>query len=235
MGANGVTSSRLLLALFAFSSFSVRLSWLGAGGIGYWGLNMLYGSMFSVALVPALALALAGSSAAGAEIAGDRFFQNLSDLCGQTYAGEAIETENVENPFGQDRLVMHVHTCTDSDIRIGFHVGENRSRTWVISKTDAGLQLKHVHLGEDGKEDEVSYYGGMASPAGTEWRQEFPADTYSKELFTRTGLERSLTNVWVIELADQDFFAYALTRPNYTVRVEFDLKDETDTPAPLPK
>ncbi|GER08482.1 hypothetical protein GCM10007972_23450 [Iodidimonas muriae] len=91
--------------------------------------------------------------------------------------------------------------------------------------------MKHIHRDENGRPEQLSFYGGMATSNGTEWRQEFPADAYSKEIFAAAGLEQSLQNIWSLEIGEQEFFAYALTRPEYKVRVAFDLKNPI---SPLP-
>ncbi len=183
-----------------------------------------------------VALSITGlNAAANAGNISDRFLQNLSSLCGQTYIGQAVENETTANPFGQEQLVMHVKDCSDTEIRIAFHVGQDRSRTWVVSQTDNGLQLKHIHLDEDGNPDSLSLYGGLANSSGTEWRQEFPVDAYSKDLFTNAGITPSLQNVWSLEIIDQALFAYDLTRPAYHVRVEFDLTNPVPAPAPVSK
>ena len=48
---------------------------------------------------------------------------------------------------------MHVRECSEDAIRIPFHVGEDRSRTWVVTRTANGLRLKHDHRHEDGSEE----------------------------------------------------------------------------------
>jgi hypothetical protein len=55
---------------------------------------------------------------------------------------------------------MHVRTCSENALRIPFHVGDDHSRTWVITRTENGLRLKHDHRHEDGSEDAVTQYGG---------------------------------------------------------------------------
>ena len=37
---------------------------------------------------------------------------------------------------------MHVRSCTPTEIRVPFHVGEDRSRTWVITRTDGGASAE---------------------------------------------------------------------------------------------
>ncbi|HYH95035.1 hypothetical protein, partial [Hyalangium sp.] len=118
---------------------------------------------------------------------------------------------------------MHVRDCSASEIRIPFAVGEDRSRTWVVTRTATGLRLKHDHRHEDGSEDTRSQYGGDTRAAGTESRQEFPADDFSKALFQKEGIPASVDNVWALELQPEQLFAYELRRPSRFFRVEFDL------------
>ncbi len=77
-------------------------------------------------------------------------------------------TENVpDDPaLSAATLVMHVRECSDAEIRIPFFVDDDRSRTWVLSRTDTGLGLKHDHRHEDGTEDSVTQYGGDTAHTG---------------------------------------------------------------------
>jgi len=153
----------------------------------------------------------------------------LSVHCGKAYEGRLVSTDEADADFlGQD-MVMHVRDCDESGIRVPFHVGDDRSRTWVITRTSGGLRLKHDHLHEDGEEDEVSQYGGDALAVDNAERIEFPVDDYSVDLFNGTGLTASVTNVWALELTD-DLFAYELRRTNRHFRVEFDLTRPVSTP-----
>jgi hypothetical protein len=152
----------------------------------------------------------------------DIFLSRLSQLCGQRFEGKVASTDAADADMASKRLLMHVRDCSAEEVRIPFHVGEDRSRTWVITKTDSGLRLKHDHRHEDGTEDVLSQYGGDTADGGTASRQEFPADAFSKELFQREGNPASVTNVWAIEATDT-LFAYELRRPQRFFRVEFDL------------
>ena len=58
----------------------------------------------------------------------DAFFANLTALCGQSYAGRVVSTDAADADMAGQALVMHVRDCSDSEIRIPFNVGENRSR-----------------------------------------------------------------------------------------------------------
>ncbi len=172
----------------------------------------------------ALALALGACASASAPASPqDAFFANLRALCGQSFEGRVVTTDAADATFASERLVMQVRECSDDVIRVPFHVGENRSRTWVISRTDAGLRLKHDHRHEDGSEDVLTQYGGDTANAGTAERQEFPADEHSRRLFTQNSIPQSVTNVWAVEVHPGRTFVYELRRPNRHLRVEFDL------------
>jgi len=172
---------------------------------------------------------------APATTAQDAFFDNLAALCGNAYAGE-VEVDRPESPgnnaFAGQELVMHVRECNDEEIRIPFHVGEDRSRTWIVTRTDDGLRLKHDHRLEDGSDDPVTMYGGDTASEGTANRQEFPVDTFSQEMFTREGMQVSNTNVWAIDVEPGGHYTYELARTdqNRLFRVRFDLTNPIEAP-----
>lgn len=157
-------------------------------------------------------------------------FDSLTALCGQAFAGALVSNDPQDADFADAAMVMHVRDCDAGAIRIPFHVGDDRSRTWVLTRTDAGLRLKHDHRHEDGTEDEITQYGGDSRSVSA-LRAEFPADDYSKALFERTGLTASVGNVWAIELTPT-MFAYELKRENRFFRVEFDVTEPVPAPPP---
>jgi hypothetical protein len=153
----------------------------------------------------------------------DEFMANLIKLCGQTHEGRLVTTDPADADFAGKKLVMGPVACNGNEVKIPFAVGDNRTRTWVITRTNVGVRLKHVHRHDDGTEDKVSRYGGDTASAGTETRQEFPADEFSKLIFRANKLDRSVDNVWAVEAAPGKHFAYELRRPNRFFRVEFPL------------
>lgn len=161
-----------------------------------------------------------------------QFFANLRTLCGQAFAGEVVSTDAADAAFASARLVMHVRTCSTDEIRIPFHVGEDRSRTWVITRSALGLRLKHDHRHEDGAPDVLTQYGGDTASVGSVERQEFPADDYSKTLFVENNIPQSAANIWALELHPSRMLAYELRRPNRYFRVEFDLTAPVQAPPP---
>lgn len=170
------------------------------------------------------ALALALSSCASTPASPqDQFFASLHALCGQSFEGRVVTTDAADASFANSRLVMHVRECSANEVRVPFHVGENRSRTWVITRAADGLRLKHDHQHEDGSEDALTQYGGDTGSEGSAERQEFPADVFSRALFTQNNILQSIDNVWAIEVHPGRTFAYELRRPNRHFRVEFDL------------
>ena len=152
----------------------------------------------------------------------DAFFMRVQALCGRSFAGRVVTTDPADADFADKALMMRVAQCSPHEIRIPFTVGEDRSRTWVITRTAAGLRLKHDHRHPDGTPDAVTMYGGDSLPPGSATRQEFPVDAESIALFRSAGLLRSVTNIWALE-ADSQRFAYELRREGRHFRVEFDL------------
>ncbi|GMQ25765.1 hypothetical protein Aoki45_24470 [Algoriphagus sp. oki45] len=156
----------------------------------------------------------------------EAFWKNLSAHCGKAYEGKLISPESDSRFNG--KLIMHVRSCEEGKIRIPFFVGEDRSRTWVLTQEGNGLiQLKHDHRHEDGSEDRVTQYGGKASNTGSATTQFFPADQFTANL-----LPAAVGNVWWITLDDTSF-TYNLRRLGsetlFTVR--FDLTEPVEPPA----
>lgn len=175
-----------------------------------------------------LALVLGISACAAPQ---PQFMDNLRAICGQSFSGRLVSNDPVDADMRLTPMTMEVVTCTPNEIRIPFHVGENRSRTWVITHNQTGLRLKHQHNHQDGSEDTLSQYGGDTANPGTATRQEFPVDEFSKQLFEREGLQVSMTNIWAVEITPK-MYAYELRRQNRHFRVEFDLTQPVAAPPP---
>ncbi|MGV9006013.1 MAG: hypothetical protein ACOH1H_04650 [Brevundimonas sp.] len=177
-----------------------------------------------VAAVAALALTL--SSCAGlprAETPQDVFFARLTALCGQTFAGGLVTADAADADLAGQPMRMQVRDCSAQAIRIPFRIGEDRSRTWVITRTPDGLTLKHDHRDAQGRPEGLHWYGGNTVTAGTAGRQEFPVDPESIALFNAADAAVSTTNVWAMEVQPGQTFAYELRRADRHFRVEFDL------------
>jgi hypothetical protein len=159
----------------------------------------------------------------------DEFWSRLTALCGNAYGGRVAESVPPDTVMSAQALVMHVRDCSADTIRIPFHVGENRSRTWVLTREASGLRLKHDHRHEDGSADSVTMYGGDTRSEGSPDRQEFFADPLTAAL-----IPAARTNIWTIEISPGQAFAYALRREgsDRRFRAEFDLTTAVPTPPP---
>ena len=170
-----------------------------------------------------------------AESAVGQFFAAIGEHCGKAYKGQVIKDHPASEPnaFAGVDLVMHVSECGEQEISIPFMVGDDRSRTWVLSRTDGGLRLKHDHRHEDGSSDDVTMYGGDSDDQGSAVRLQFPVDAESIATFERTGLSASVNNTWAMEIEVDKRFLYELSRPSGRLfQVEFDLSQPVPAPPP---
>jgi hypothetical protein len=179
------------------------------------------------ALIAATLLLLAGEAGQDTH-PGEPFWAALQPLCNQAFEGRLAEgTEASDGAMGKQRLVMHVRSCSPDEIRIPFHVGENRSRTWVITRTANGLRLKHDHRHEDGTEEKLTQYGGDTRTIGEELSLDFHADAHTASL-----LPAAATNIWTLAIEPGRTFTYGLRREGTErrFRVEFDLTKPVPAP-----
>lgn|SRR5690606_13840772 len=153
-----------------------------------------------------------------------QFWKKLQSHCGKAYEGVLVAGGNDE--FSGKKLVMHVRTCEANSIRIPFYVGEDRSRTWVLTLDYDRMKLKHDHRHEDGSEDKITQYGGSSPNTGLADMQVFPADQETADMIAYAS-----TNVWWITL-DETTFTYNLRRmgSDRLFTVKFDLSKEVVTP-----
>ena len=162
----------------------------------------------------------------------DSFFNSIKAHCDKAYQGQVTIDNASGDSFANKDLIMHVRKCSEDKLEIPFHVGDDASRTWIITKTGSGLSLKHDHRHRDGSHDESTMYGGHTTDAGWNQAQSFPADEYSKQLFVSTGIPQSAGNTWQMYIYP-DKFTYRLIRQGREFRVDFDLTAPV-TPPPAP-
>jgi hypothetical protein len=157
----------------------------------------------------------------------DTYWERLQSLCGQAFAGELITYPEGETGFVDQTLVMHVRACSAEQIRIPFHVGDNYSRTWVLTRHGDRLELKHDHRYPDGSSEADTMYGGMTTNEGREFEQYFPADEH-----TRGVIEGAFSNVWVMRVNPGETFTYGLWRLGTprVFQIDFDLSQPIDIP-----
>ncbi|HEX6748654.1 MAG TPA: hypothetical protein VF092_15255 [Longimicrobium sp.] len=142
------------------------------------------------------------------------FWRRLSQLCGRTFEGRMAE--GTDQTFVRNRLLIHVRQCSPAEVRIGFVIGPDSSRSWIVRRVDGALALTHDVPG-----GEATGYGGVTRTAGTPERQDFAADSATAQM-----LPPAASNVWSLEILDGDTFAYTVARPGVRqrFRLEFDLR-----------
>ena len=158
------------------------------------------------------------------------FFDLINRHCGKAFAGKIAVDNDPSDAFTNKALIMHVRKCSSRELQIPFHVGDDASRTWIITKTGSGLSLKHDHRHQDGSYDKLTMYGGHTQDAGWANVQSFPADQYTKELFVEQGLPQSNENIWQM-FVYPDSFSYRLIRHGREFKVDFDLTTPVTPPS----
>ncbi len=155
-----------------------------------------------------------------------KFMERLAAHKGKSYEGEITAGGRQGDGFTGERLVMHVDKVEENRICVPFHVGENRSRVWILTLENDRILLKHDHRHEDGTPDEVTMYGGLTTNQGTENIQVFPADQQTREL-----IDYAAQNVWSMTI-DDSTFTYNLQRigTDRHFSVRFDLTRPVQTP-----
>jgi hypothetical protein len=160
----------------------------------------------------------------------DAWFEALSSHCGNAYAGKlTYEPEGDDMLTGTETLIVHFRECSDSLIKAPFHIeleeeqDWNRSRTWVFTRHEDNIELRHDHRKPDGTDDEVTMYGGFSEGVGTAIRHEFKSIPRSEE----TGVFRG----WRIEVVPNVRYTYGTIQDtSWTWRIDFDLSTPIEAP-----
>ncbi len=158
----------------------------------------------------------------------EAFWAALLAHCGNAYAGEVSDvTPYYEAGVAGRRAVIHFFDCTEDRIHVPFHLDDNHSRNWIVTRVDGTLRLKHDHRNPDGTEEEISQYGGDAPVPGLPTRQIFPADAHTARI-----LPERADNFWFLDFIDEETLQYGVHWPTagHSVRFSFDLSRTVATP-----
>lgn len=162
-----------------------------------------------------LVLAATASGPATAADTRDQFMATLTSMCGQRFEGALTYAIDPNNPYVGRTMSTEI-ICTGTDVRMPVVVGADRSRTWIFTRTSAGLDLRHDHRHPDGSPETVTMYGGLANDNGSALSQSFLADAITFKLFP--GSE---TNIWTVGFSpDRSVLTYHLDR-HAKPRIEF--------------
>ncbi len=161
------------------------------------------------------------------ESAHDAFLANLAHHCGEAFPGEALQFPDDDPDFATDPpVVMHIRECSPDEVRIPVVVGDNRSRTWIFTRTGEGVDLRHDHRSEDGTPEANTFYGSfvahppVASEPPTPNRHEF-----------KTEAQGGSVAGWIVEIVPGERYAYGTRRDGeWGYRFEFDLSDPVPPP-----
>lgn len=155
-----------------------------------------------------------------------QFWNQLKTHCGKAFEGQITAGATANDPFSGKKLVMHVRFCADNELKIPFFVGDDKSRTWVLTFENDIITLKHDHRHEDGTPDKITQYGGTSTNSGLPNIQFFPADQETCDLISYAS-----TNVWWITI-DENAFTYNLKRigSDRVFSVSFDLSKPIELP-----
>ena len=178
--------------------------------------------------VISLAILASGAVTLPAQVpANEVFWNELTRLCGKAFGGTVAAAPTDDTTFKDKSLKMHVRSCEKGRIRIPFIVGDDRSRTWVLTRKKGRIELRHDHRHADGKPDAVTMYGGWTTSVGMPTRQMFPADDATVKVIAAAA-----TNVWWIDLTPGEFFSYNLRRMGSEryFSIKFDLKNPIAPP-----
>lgn len=152
----------------------------------------------------------------------EAFWDNLTRHCGQAFHGELVARPDPDRIFeGDEVMTVHFRGCGDNRLAIPFHVDDDRSRTWLLTRTTAGIDLRHDHRHPDGSPEPSTWYGAHTPDEGSPTRQEF----------IRAG-EDDVRSGWAIEIHPGERYTYGTIRNDeWTYRIDFDLTTSVDEPA----
>lgn len=162
------------------------------------------------------------------------FYGALAEHCDNAYPGGlTLEPEGDEMLTGTEMLIVHFRECDDNRILAPFHIeleeeeDWDRSRTWIFTKHDDGLEIRHDHRYRDGTEDDFTMYGGFSVGEGSALRQEFKSVERSEEMGHFRG--------WRIEIEPGIRYTYGTIRDTtWSWRVDFDLTEPLESVPPAP-
>lgn len=155
----------------------------------------------------------------------EAFWSNLAQHCGQAFAGRFVRVPDGNTMFtGDEELVVHFRECGEERLKLPFHVGQDRSRTWIFTRTTAGLDLRHDHRLENGSPDpqpQSTWYGAPTWENGSANQQEFMRE----ELFN--GMRAG----WRLQIVPGERYTYGTIRDGeWNFRVDFDLTTPIEPP-----
>lgn len=122
-------------------------------------------------------------------------FEQLKGQGGRAYSGRMTYPDDPNHPMNQPMRIEFIKVSEDQ-IRVPLAVGDDTSRTWVLTRRGESVELKHDHRHADGSPDDVTNYGGVDSYRLLGSQLIFPADEETAAL-----LPEASGNVWSLRLS----------------------------------
>ncbi len=137
------------------------------------------------------------------------------------FDGEVVAEKTPEGTFVGEPLRMQVQSWRNEEVRVAFQVGDDRSRTWVLTRQEDGrVHLRHDHRDPDGTPHDLTDYGGYGYVL-----EDWTSCSFAADERTTRMLPEAATNVWTMSFdRENDRFIYDLRRhdrPRF--RAVFDL------------
>lgn len=156
---------------------------------------------------PMIVMCLFLTQNATGQLPRDTFFQQLAQMEGQAFLGMVCAAPEGDTVFAGKAIMLHVSALRNDSVFLHLHVGENRSRNWIVARSTLSLELRHIHRHQDGTLDAITDYGGMTTNPGSGVVQFFPADDRTHQVIpTAAG------SVWWMEFTSDRQFRYHLRR-----------------------
>ncbi|MCH8556311.1 MAG: hypothetical protein LAT84_00755 [Balneolia bacterium] len=155
------------------------------------------------------------------------FWDNIREHCGKAYQGILGDATEYYLPFDDSNVILHVFNCEEDLTHLALHISDNRSRNLLLTQSEGTLRLKHDHRYEDGREEDITQYGGDAPQPGLAHRQIFHADEHTANI-----LPLRFDNFWFLDIMDESTLAYGVHWPKqgHSIRIEFDTTEEVEAP-----
>lgn len=144
------------------------------------------------------------------------FWGRLTALCGKSYAGELLTSDEQDAAFRDRELSISVSSCKQKKVVVDFFNSGEAVGHWELTKHRNQIELRHIHEGAA-----LTGYGGFSTDNSSGLRMNFPADDTTKDLFDAEGIPVSKQNIWAINIYPGSYFQYELTRPGREFIVEF--------------
>lgn len=181
-------------------------------------------------LLLAVALVPASVRAETAPPAFVEFFQQLAAKCGNAYTGALLKKPDFVELFsGTEEMQMHFRRCDETRLEIPLHIEDetdgswNRSRTWILTLHEDGLELRHDHRRVDGSDSANTMYGGFSVGEGTATEQLFQS-------MPRTEAAGEFRGWRIIHEPGQRYTYGTTSLDGYIIAFTFDLSETIEAP-----